>query len=128
MKVIGFIKENDKNVVKEKYLDGSSEYSNVTFINEKERNEIIKYLNSADKIFSITLALFIDENYIGPYSILSDGEWIWPSYFSYNLIKMEYVNSNFLAHLKQKNYKIVPLNKEQKQEATFYLEKEMLNI
>lgn len=128
MKTIGFIKEIDKKIVKENYWDINVLSSKSLITDVAERNEIIQYLNGAEMIFSVTLALFDGEKYIGPYMIFSDGEWIWPNYFSYNLTNQEYINSDFLSHVRQKNYNITSLTKEQKREATFFLEKEMLNI
>lgn len=128
MRTIGFRKENDANVVKEKYYDDINLSSGQLINGEQEKNKIIEYLTKSDYIFAITLALYDKEYYIGPYMIFSDGEWLWPSYFSYNLIKQEYLNEDFLNHLRQKNYTTKSLTEKQKKEATVFLEREILNI
>lgn len=128
MRTIGFRKENDAKVVKEKYYDEISSSSTQLINGDQEKNKIIKYLEKSDHIFAITLALFDREHYIGSYMIFSDGAWLWPSYFSYNLMKQEYLNEDFLNHLRQKNYTKTSLTEKQKREATSFLEREVLNI
>ena len=127
MRTIGFSKENDKRVVKEEYLDQESSYSTYD-IKKEELEGIIAYLDNADSVFSITLAVFIDGNYIGPYQILADGDWIWPNYFKYNLLKTGRMRNDFYNHLKQKKFKIRSLTPEQKKQITVTLERDVLNI
>lgn len=127
MRTIGFRKEKDAKVVKEKYYEDINLSSAQLINGEQEKNKIIEYLNKSDHIFAITLALYDKEYYIGPYMIFSDGVWLWPSYFAYYLTAQAYLNEDFLNHLRQKDYTAAPLNENQKKEATCFLEKEVLN-
>jgi len=127
MKIIGFSKVHDKVLSLSKFLFKTNDRASC-FLRKEEHQLLIQYLIKSDMIFSKTLAIFDGINYIAPYMIFSDGEWIWPSYYSYNLIKEDFINSDFLSHVKQKSFIITPLTGEQKKELTIFLEKEMLSF
>ena len=125
--MIGFKKEYEKVLINSNYIYEKNNNS-FSFVTDEEMGMVIQFLEESDMIFSKTLAVFDGENYIGPYMIFSDGEWIWPSYFLYYLAKQKRVNSDFLFHVRQKEYTITRLTDEQRNKATSFLEKEMLNI
>jgi hypothetical protein len=127
MKMIGFRMEYDKALMNSRYIFETSD-KDASFITKAEKDMLVEYLEKSDIVFSKTLALFDGENYIAPYMIFSDGEWIWPSYFSYNVARQDYINSSFLFHVQIRNYKPLALTEEQRREAIFFLEKEMLKV
>lgn len=67
---------------------------NVT-LPEGQIEKINEYIEKSCLIFSKTLALFDKETYIAPYMILSDEEWLWPSYFSYFTNKEKIISNVF---------------------------------
>jgi hypothetical protein len=125
--MIGFREEYDKLLSHSQYFCKTID-TEFSLLAQEEQDMVMQYLEKSDMILSKTLALFDGKNYIGPYMIFSDGEWIWPSYFLYNLTKRGHINSDFLSHVRQRNYSVMPLTKEQKREVTIFLEKKMLNI
>jgi hypothetical protein len=125
--MIGFRKEHDKKLGISKYNYELSNLDSVP-LSEPEIGMLISYLEQSDMIFSKTLAIFDEDNYIDPYMIFSDGEWMWPSYLKYYLTKQKGINSEFLFHVKGRGYVTDPLTKQQKREATIFIEKEMLGI
>lgn len=125
--MIGFSEVHDKVLSLSKFLCKTNDRTSC-FLTKEEHQLLIQYLEKSDMIFSKTLAIFDGTKYIGPYMIFSDGEWIWPSYYPYNLIKEDFIDSDFLSHVKQKSFIITHLTDEQKKELTIFLEKEMLRV
>lgn len=97
-------------------------------ISESEKEKLILYLKGSNMVFSKTLALFDGVNYIAPYMIFSDGEWIWPSYFSYYLGKDDLISKDFLFHIRERKYNVTVLTPEQKKEVTTFIERKMLGM
>lgn len=106
MILTGFIKEH--NNIKE-----AIDYS--AFKNSKSTNnhvliDIINYLNSGVYILG-WMGVFTDlenQHIISPDSYYTDGEYIWPAYFSYYLKKYPnaQIDENFLAHVSRNNFRI----------------------
>ena len=115
MKTIGFIKDIDGRVVPKEFLE-NGERPNDLSIDEVERKRILDYLNNSERVYRVTWGLFDDENYIGPYMMVSDGEWIWTGHFGYYLKKLNFsmMTSEFLNHIREREYKISPLSKKQR--------------
>ena len=127
MKTIGFVKERDNKIIKREYLDNQANL-NFSITNKIEKEKVVDYLINSEKVFSITLSLFDDEKYIGPYTIYSDGEWLWPSHFPYFLEKNDFINNDFLNHVRNKNYETFFLTQQRRQEVVSFLEKTLLNV
>ena len=105
MILTGFISEH--NNIKE-----AIDYS--TFKNNESTNDhildIIKYLNSGVYILG-WMGVFMDlenQDIISPDSYYTDGEYIWPAYFSYYLKKHPnaQIDKNFLIHASKNNFHI----------------------
>ncbi len=125
MKMIGFREEYDKILVNSKCnFNWSDKTSPLTDI---EIKMLTLYFKQSYIVASKTWALFDNENYLGPYMIYSDGEWIWPSYFLYYLDKERSIYSDFIEHIKNKNFIFTPLTLVQKKEATVFFENAMLD-
>ncbi|MEZ5017577.1 MAG: hypothetical protein R2800_11035 [Flavipsychrobacter sp.] len=75
------------------------------FLNNSEVDIVIEYLNNGVPLLSLTLWLMDGDKNIGPYRILSDSEWIWPSHFSYYINNSDYrfLNKEFVTHVLHKN-------------------------
>lgn len=129
MKTIGFIEKHDSNTIKEEYLDKPSDFDFST-ITETEKEKIITYLNKAEMVMAFTLALYDGDKYIGPYSLHSDGEWIWPSHFAYYLNKFNFssMTDDFLNHMRAKDYKVSPLTLDQKRLVELFLALKVCNL
>lgn len=127
MNLIGFTKEYDRLLSSSKYVYVSKNISILT-LNESENKMLEVYLMNSNIILTKTLAMFEDGIYIGPYMIFSDGLWMWPSYFHYNLIKEGFINSDFISYLKEKKFALTALTTEQIKATTYFLEREMLGL
>jgi hypothetical protein len=129
MQTIGFIEEKDSKIIREEFILDKTRSANLQ-IEGLEKKKIIEYLEHSNSIFAITLGLFDGATYIGPYMILTDGIWIWPSHFSYYLLKNDFlnINSDFYFYLKNKKFKSSKLSENEIKKAKFFLEKELLNI
>lgn len=113
MNVYGFLNEQMPNNICSK--PGNDLLFDVSNDEIQLSEEILAYLEGGSPVISYTLALFDEEkNYIGPYHILTDGSWIWPSYIVYYLRKYKIVNfpKKFIDHIEQNGYRHIPLNKE----------------
>lgn len=128
-KTIGFIEKHDESMVLSEYMDNHMVFD-ASIINEVERKKIINYLTQGTVVHSTPLALFDENTYIAPHMLLSDGEWIWTSHFSYYLNKFDFsrMTSEFLNHLRNKKYKSSPLSKELKTNIDIFLGLKMLNL
>ncbi|MFT3822672.1 MAG: hypothetical protein QM731_02085 [Chitinophagaceae bacterium] len=129
MQIVGFTKEKDKNIVKAKYLEDIS-LLNKGYIKEFEKEQVINYIEKGKSIYFLTLSLLDGDKYIGPYMILSDGVWLWPSHFSHYLKKLNFSNLDFrfLEYIRNTNYETTPLTQSEVKAVTVFLETELLNI
>jgi hypothetical protein len=127
MNLIGFTKKYDRLLSSSKYVYVSKDISILT-LSASENEMLEMYLMNSNIILSKTLAIYEDGIYIGPYMIFSDGLWMWPSYFQYNLIKEGFINSDFISYLKEKKFALTSLTTEQIKDATYFLEREMLGL
>lgn len=129
MKLIGLRKEIDKTLENYRY-ENSPGLKIISEISEEEKKLLLNYLNNGKVVFTKTLAVCDGDHYINPYMLHSDGEWIWPSYFSFYLSKEDFANLDkvFLASLRTKEFKIVSLSEEQIREVTTFIEKKLLGI
>lgn len=125
--MIGFKQEYDKDLSGSKHLYYIDK-NDVVIISDDEKEKVIRYLRHSDLIISKTFALFDGTNYIGPYMIFSDGEWIWPNYLYYFIQKEKHIAKEFLNYIKEKNYLATNLAKQKRKEVTIFLEKEMLGM
>ncbi|MGN6493387.1 MAG: hypothetical protein ACTHLE_15405 [Agriterribacter sp.] len=91
MKLIGF--KNQYDTIFTNSLPQSCK--NFIEIDKKEVDTIVYYLDNSTLILSKTWGLFDDDRYIGPYMLLSDGEWLWPSYYSFFVKKTELLKTAF---------------------------------
>jgi len=99
MKLIGFIKEHN-NIVEARSYDSIKGDNSVT---PDIMKKIIRYLNNGELILS-WMGYFIDiddGNLITPDSYFTDGNYVWPAYFTYYLKKHpKYsIDEFFLEHL-----------------------------
>lgn len=89
MKAIGFFKNHNPDI-----LCAGDIVFNPQVNSRDTLDGVIAYLQKGTIITAFTLSLFdTDGEFIGPYMIFSDGEWIWPSYYSFYLRKF---NSLFI--------------------------------
>jgi|GEM_PF-1180325 len=130
MKTIGFIEDKDGRIVKPCFIEKLGyEVGSELPVSDEEKKKIINYLNSSERVFSITLALHDNDNYIGSYMIFSDGEWIWPNHLAYFLRKKkDEIDARFLNHLKNCDFKVRPLSEEQRKEVGIFIEGTLLNF
>lgn len=114
VKFIGFLKEKIPNTSNSlnlsDYIDSSYRFS----INSN-RDKIIRYLDSGIDLTYFTLWLYDNGSSIGPYTIKSDGTWIWPSYLSYYLKKYNNfkVDNSFFIDIERNDYRVPDIGKEE---------------
>jgi hypothetical protein len=116
---VGFLKElNNNNVLVDRAKDLTGKPIDFSL-----KAQIIDYLDSGRGVMTY-MSIAMDEagNLIKPYKILTDGEWIWPSYFSYFLEKYPDLNidAGFFEHMRRNNYRIKPLSAAELLEITNY--------
>lgn len=112
MKKLGFIKEYDN-------FDFAKSIEQV--LNEgididiETQIKVIEYLKNGHIVIAwMEYFVNLEDNMpIAPLMYLTDGEWIWPSYFTYILEKYNHkrVNAHFLSHIVNRNYKIKDIEK-----------------
>jgi len=122
MKTIGFTKSQDKDLIYAEFLDQEKDVESLS-ISQLERRKIADYLTGSEAFFSITLAVFDQDHYIGPYALHSDGEWIWPTHFSYYLEKLDFsqLTSDFLDHLRNCNFQVARLSEQQRRDIELFM-------
>lgn len=104
MQLIGFIKEYNN-------INTAVNFDDIVNAHKLPDEQVLKIFNYLNQGVLITtvLSLFTDletsEN-IGTGAYLTDGFFIWPSYFPYYLNKTNrlYIDSSFLDYLEHKNY------------------------
>ncbi|MBL7706323.1 MAG: hypothetical protein JNM21_12330 [Taibaiella sp.] len=97
-------------------------------LSSSEEGAVQEYLNKASIVFSKTLALYDGDTFIAPYMLLSDGEWVWPSYLSYFISKEKQISETFFDYIKKNNFVISPISQDVYAEIRYFIEKEMLGI
>ncbi len=129
MKIAGFSALHDRTIIEEEYCctDGD------TFVNTLTSEEILRivnYLQSGTMVFSMTLALFDKENYIGPYCIYTDGEWLWPSHLAYYLGRGKLVNLSidFRDHVLGRQALVAQVSTEARQQTSIFVEQHLLKL
>lgn len=106
MKLVGFIKELDNYDWASPLCNELGEESNA----EELVNNIISYLEKGKLILG-WMGYFVDlrtQDPIAPHAFLTDGVWVWPSYYLYYL-KMypQYrLDNSFINYLREKNFVI----------------------
>ncbi|WP_128330791.1 hypothetical protein [Apibacter sp. HY039] len=115
MKYIGFIKEFDDVIFAKEFKDC------VTHI-YRDNTGIIKYLEKGTYFGGWMEAVTEVENddiFVSNLEYFTDGEWVWPAYYSYYLKKYQnfYVSPKFLEHINKNKEKQINLT-----------EKELLNM
>lgn len=102
MKLVGFLKEyNDMSHALD--LDFV-----INFQSSNDSKKILEYLDNGDYLLG-WVGSFQDVNtleYFAPDGYLTDGTWIWPTYFPYYLKKYPnmYIDNDFISYLKDKDY------------------------
>jgi len=106
MKLICFIKEHDK-------IEEAKEYKNILgheheLNNNQVINKIINYLDNGVYLLGwMNTIVSLDTNeLIVPNCYYTDGNFVWPAYFSYYLRKYPNykIDSDFLKHLEKNNF------------------------
>jgi hypothetical protein len=122
MKTIGILERHEIRI-----LGSAIDYSglNYTFlpIHGTLMDGILKYLESGIYIYGMTLAIQdSDGKYISPYIVYSDGEWMWPAYFSYYIKSgnVKTIPTEFLVHIRQNNFEVPKISLAKEQEAKNY--------
>jgi hypothetical protein len=106
MKYIGFVKEHDKNIANAIHF---SQMINSTSLPNNLIEKVIEYLDKGILLFG-AMGWFEDiENEgetITTMGYYTDGEWVWPSYFSYYLKKYPnfQIDEDFINYLSNKNF------------------------
>jgi hypothetical protein len=113
MKLIGFKEKYDSTLLLSKSAK-ISEDKPQTLLSDNEIGLISGYLENSEMIFSKTYALYDNEQFIGPYMIFSDGNWIWPSYFSHFLKSDKEIDEEFAHHVREVGYRSDKLSTEKK--------------
>jgi len=128
MNVVGFTIEKDRGIVKAGYLDAPFRRIDEP-LSEEEQNKIIHYIENGEYIFGLTLALADGDRFIGPYVIRSDGKWVWPSHFSYYLMKNGFnqLDADFLEHMRAENYAVRSLSEAERRACAYFMEGELIN-
>jgi hypothetical protein len=122
MKLVGFLKKYDPKIAEAEILE-----ENTPFANKDIYDKVISYLKNGYALLDFMEFIYDDDgNKIAPLSILTDGYWIWPSYFYYYL--KQYPNNDtykaFLADIERNEFlSKEEIKKNQNQLIDFYLEK-----
>lgn len=128
MKLVGFLKQYDPFVSSAQDL---TELRTRCQIQGDELVSMIKYLVLAPSVWD-WLSNWFDENgiAIGGASYCTDGEWIWPVYFSYYLNKYRdiYVDEAFLEHCRKNNYILNTISEERMQVLVNSFSQDVLGI
>lgn len=124
MKFIGFLKQHTPEVLCAKRLD---EMLNMGKIDKDIFNIIVDYLDQGTMVFKFLLGLFDnDGEYIGPYIIYSDGEWVWPSYFRFYIEKYKvFPSSDFIDYVNSRKSRPIKIAREEIQYVEYIFLKEM---
>lgn len=122
MKTIGIIKEYDEGFKDSKPL---ATYLGNKTMSEELLSSIINYLNDGkafEGIMSGLTDLDDDEKVIGSCEYFTDGKWIWVTYLPYYLKKYPnfQLDEEFIADLKERNFKMPEVSKEQEKDAYSY--------
>jgi hypothetical protein len=122
MELIGFLKRYHS------YIEGAEELTGIVPFTDKDLyNKIISYLESGDTLlYYMELILDDESNTISPLSILTDGYWIWPSYFYYYLERYpnNEIYKDFVTDIVKRKFTPKCIEESQKKLITdFYLEK-----
>jgi hypothetical protein len=112
-KLVGFLKKYDPKIAEAEILE-----ENTPFANKDIYDKVISYLKNGYTLLDFMEFIYDDDgNKMAPLSILTDGYWIWPSYFYYYL--QQYPNNDtYKAFLSKEE-----IEKNQNQLIDFYLEK-----
>lgn len=129
IRTIGFTDRYDRKIIVPQLIDCSEENGQV-FLGEPERILLLEYLRNCPHVFSITLGLFDGSEYIGPYVLYSDGEWIWPSHMvsSIERGKLNSINKTFMDHVQKLGFHVPQLTVQQLAHVKKFIETNLLNI
>lgn len=98
IKYIGFLNDTPFSLNKEQYFNQEFIGTSADF------DLLVEYLKNGECIMNLLLTYtdVFDGEYIGPYSIYTDGEFVWPSYFVFYLEKYKniYIDDLFLKKIK----------------------------
>jgi len=122
MKTIGFLTLHDKTYNGSKDLKELIETPRAY----SKREVIIQYLESGYDFTGVPLMLHDDDDEpMFGLAYLTDGEWIWPNYFSYYLKKypnME-IDIEFIKYLEENNFSFEKPSKEKIREIDSFFDK-----
>lgn len=107
MKYVGFIKEHDENINDAIHFN---EIINSPAPPNGNIKKIVKYLKKGIMLIEAPGSFYSVENKKPIVDIVyyTDGEWIWPAYFSYYLKKYPNfpIDNDFINYLSGKNFKL----------------------
>ena len=118
LKFSGFIKEYGlEKIACKPFIDYK-----ISRINFFERNLILRYLRNGYTISSIMMSPFSliegrEKENIGGLRILTDGQYIWPSYISYYVANHYELDTSFLNHIRKQCYIVPSIRDSDKKEA-----------
>jgi hypothetical protein len=123
MKTTGFLVAHEQKILGEAitYLDSED---GVT-IDERNLASILRYLEAGKIIFAMTLSIQDKAgDIIAPYEVYTDGEWVWPRYYSYYIEKKEIISISlaFLRKMESIDFSIPKVSIEQLSEAQIFFE------
>jgi hypothetical protein len=130
MKTIGFTNKFDSKIVNSNFLGLENNLITKVLVKESMVPMVSQYVKNGVRIFSITLNLFDGKHDVGPYSIMTDGIWVWPSHLLYFVQKSNSISldRDFLIHIKENNFTIPDLTKDTIRTATIFLEQSLLKL
>lgn len=123
MKLIGFRKEFNDDVLVAAQESQMNDDASLISIKPEMAGTIVEYLDKSRMIIGLTLVLYDEGEFIGPKSIHSDGEWIWPSYFSYFVNNHLKIDQDFLGHLQKRRFATHALSEQELSEAFALIKK-----
>lgn len=89
-------------------IDGPSLKESTSNISSKDEEKIVKYLTNGVAFVSspgIVRDVFDEEKIIGSLSILTDGEWMWPSDLAYYVLNYHVkLPEDFIVHMQYKDW------------------------
>ena len=111
MRMAGFIKDMEDGILGES-IDYDSLNLDTVAIGHSAVDKVLDYLQKGKMVFAMPLALEdTDGSYIGPYTICTDGEWIWPGYYSYYIKtnKVGEIPKDLLDRMAGNNFIVPPV-------------------
>lgn len=127
--MLDFSRNMIKRVTNDSILETNTLGSN---LDNETRLKIIEYLDRGHLVYG-WMHYFEDyhtKEPIAPHAYFTDGTWVWPSYFSFYLEKLPNykVDSAFLEHIANYNYRVPQLSKSRLYEIESELKRQKGNV